>query len=227
MGKPSFGLQKPAVTKVAFVSENSRVPINPVIIVGSERKVLVIYKLLIGDPSRITTVKPTGVEIECQQLMLVRPIAQVEISLPQIVLAVITLPACSLVPGIKAKFQRTHSLLNHNDNSVVSERFPRTQLNARSFAFEAGDSGFPEPGGRRDSNPQQPEPQSGALPLSYDHHNLKETDLKIPIALCKQRTRHFPRPILIISAIGPEPPPPQPVGYDAASSHQAKRGSRA
>jgi hypothetical protein len=25
-------------------------------------------------------------------------------------------------------------------------------------------------GDRRDSNPQQPEPQSGALPLSYDHH---------------------------------------------------------
>jgi hypothetical protein len=27
-----------------------------------------------------------------------------------------------------------------------------------------------KPGGRRDSNPQQPEPQSGALPLSYGHH---------------------------------------------------------
>jgi hypothetical protein len=27
-----------------------------------------------------------------------------------------------------------------------------------------------EEGGRRDLNPQQPEPQSGALPLSYDHH---------------------------------------------------------
>src|SRR5205823_4261032 len=26
-------------------------------------------------------------------------------------------------------------------------------------------------GGRRDSNPQQPEPQSGALPLSYGHHH--------------------------------------------------------
>ena len=26
-------------------------------------------------------------------------------------------------------------------------------------------------GERRDSNPQQPEPQSGALPLSYAHHN--------------------------------------------------------
>jgi len=25
-------------------------------------------------------------------------------------------------------------------------------------------------GDRRDSNPQQPEPQSGALPLSYGHH---------------------------------------------------------
>jgi hypothetical protein len=25
-------------------------------------------------------------------------------------------------------------------------------------------------GGRRDSNPQQPEPQSGDLPLIYDHH---------------------------------------------------------
>ena len=25
-------------------------------------------------------------------------------------------------------------------------------------------------GGLRDSNPQQPEPQSGALPLSYGHH---------------------------------------------------------
>ncbi len=27
-------------------------------------------------------------------------------------------------------------------------------------------------GDRRDSNPQQPEPQSGALPLSYGHHLL-------------------------------------------------------
>jgi hypothetical protein len=27
----------------------------------------------------------------------------------------------------------------------------------------------PKKGGQRDSNPQQPEPQSGALPLSYGH----------------------------------------------------------
>ena len=92
MGEPSFGLQKPAVSEVALVSENGRVPINPVMIVWSERKVLVIYKLLISDPSWITAGKATGVEIECQQLVLVRPLAQVEIGLPQIVPAVIPLP---------------------------------------------------------------------------------------------------------------------------------------
>jgi hypothetical protein len=31
-------------------------------------------------------------------------------------------------------------------------------------------------GGRRDLNPQQPEPQSGALPLSYDHHTDTENE---------------------------------------------------
>ena len=91
MGKPSFGLQKPAASKVAFVPENSRVPINPVLIEWSERKVLVMNKLLIGDPSRITTVKATGVEIERQQLVLVRPPTHVEIGLPQIVPTIITL----------------------------------------------------------------------------------------------------------------------------------------
>ena len=38
--------------------------------------------------------------------------------------------------------------------------------------------GFAKPGGRRDSNPQQPEPQSGALPLSYGHHHCQGTRLK-------------------------------------------------
>ena len=32
-------------------------------------------------------------------------------------------------------------------------------------------------GDRRDSNPQQPEPQSGALPLSYGHQPGLETSL--------------------------------------------------
>ena len=35
--------------------------------------------------------------------------------------------------------------------------------------------GETETGGQRDSNPQQPEPQSGALPLSYDHHRKNRT----------------------------------------------------
>src|SRR5262249_19149199 len=72
-------------------------------------------------------------------------------------------------------------------------------------------------GGRRDSNPQQPEPQSGALPLSYDHHNVSETDSKVPTVLCKQRARLSPCAPLIVSAGGPETSP-QVVGYGAPSS---------
>src|SRR5947207_10694018 len=78
-------------------------------------------------------------------------------------------------------------------------------------------------GGRRDSNPQQPEPQSGALPLSYGHHNLSEIESKIPISLCKQRARLFPSAPLIVSAGGPEISP-QPVGYGAAASCKATPG---
>ena len=72
-------------------------------------------------------------------------------------------------------------------------------------------------GGRRDSNPQQPEPQSGALPLSYDHHNVSETESKIPIFLCKQRARLFPSAPLNVSAGGPETSP-QAVRCNAAAS---------
>src|SRR4030095_9574426 len=82
------------------------------------------------------------------------------------------------------------------------------------------------PGGRRDSNPQQPEPQSGALPLSYGHHNLSETESKIGIPLCKQRARLFPSAPLIVSASGPEISP-QPVSYAAGESCNATAGGLA
>ena len=54
-------------------------------------------------------------------------------------------------------------------------RMPRFALRARldsHVGLGNRTSNFKNPGGRRDSNPQQPEPQSGALPLSYDHHLL-------------------------------------------------------
>src|ERR1043166_7014306 len=82
---------------------------------------------------------------------------------------------------------------------------------------------FEKPGGRRDSNPQQPEPQSGALPLSYGHHKLSETESKIPILLCKQRARLFPYAPLIVSASGPETSP-QTVWYGAAAPCNATQG---
>ena len=78
-------------------------------------------------------------------------------------------------------------------------------------------------GGRRDSNPQQPEPQSGALPLSYGHHNVSEMESKILISLCKQRARLFPYDPLIVSAGGPEISP-QAVGCGSAASCDATRG---
>jgi hypothetical protein len=42
-------------------------------------------------------------------------------------------------------------------------------------------------GGQRDSNPQQPEPQSGALPLSYDHQLTQILGLRFAIAKAKVR----------------------------------------
>src|SRR5262245_4263778 len=120
MSEPSFRLQKPAVSKIAFVSENSRVPIDPVMVEWGERKVRIVYPLLIGDPSRITASEPAGVKVECQQLVLVGPITDVKIGLPQIVRAVITLSVRSHVPTIKAKFQRSNSFLDHIVSGVIS-----------------------------------------------------------------------------------------------------------
>jgi hypothetical protein len=48
----------------------------------------------------------------------------------------------------------------------------------RQWYFGARFWGFAELkrwGGQRDSNPQHPEPQSGALPLSYSHQSSRQT----------------------------------------------------
>src|SRR5438105_169981 len=70
-------------------------------------------------------------------------------------------------------------------------------------------------GGRRDSNPQQPEPQSGALPLSYGHHYWRKEDLKIRTYFCKQMTRLSPRSPLILAASGKKVSPQR--GWRGAS----------
>src|SRR6185295_1307606 len=113
MSEPPFGQQEPAVSEVTLVTQNSGVAIHPVIVEWSERKIWIVYKLLIGDPSRVTTIKTTGVEIECQQLVLVWSPAYIQICLPQIVLAVVTLPVCSHVSAVQTKFQRPHGFLNY------------------------------------------------------------------------------------------------------------------
>src|SRR5262245_24475413 len=92
VSKPPFDLQKPACSKVTLVPENSRVSVDPVLVERSERKIRVVYPLFVRDASWITTVKPTGVELEGQQLVLVRPPAHIQISLPYIILAIVALP---------------------------------------------------------------------------------------------------------------------------------------
>lgn len=48
-------------------------------------------------------------------------------------------------------------------------------------------------GGRRDSNPRHPEPQSGALPLNYNHHvylflrRCKDIYYFLPCKLLKEK----------------------------------------
>src|SRR5438094_6867392 len=54
----------------------------------------------------------------------------------------------------------------------LKSQVPRFQIpksEAENWSLGFGFWDLSQKGGRRDSNPQQPEPQSGALPLSYDH----------------------------------------------------------
>ena len=56
---------------------------------------------------------------------------------------------------------------------ISKSQNPRSKsqrVESRVWNLESEILEFATLGGRRDSNPQQPEPQSGALPLSYDHH---------------------------------------------------------
>src|SRR5262249_46060220 len=66
--------------------------------------------------------KPAGVEIECQQLVLVGSPADVEISLPQIVRTVIPLAVRTHISAIQTKFQRTRCLLNRIKRGIISVR---------------------------------------------------------------------------------------------------------
>src|SRR5439155_24341045 len=78
-------------------------------------------------------------------------------------------------------------------------------------------------GGRRDSNPQQPEPQSGALPLSYGHHRRGGNQtLKFESFFCKQRTRFLSPASLILNVRGTKISP-KPDYHCVSSLHEANR----
>ena len=69
---------------------------------------------------------------------------------------------------------------------------PNPKVRTTNLELGIWDLEFATPGGRRDSNPQQPEPQSGALPLSYGHHHWRGTRLKFE-SLFANKGLDFPR----------------------------------
>ena len=85
-------LKQPAVAELMLVTQHYRVTVDPVIIVWRRRKVRITLKLLKRQPAWIAAIEATGIKIERPELMLVRSIPNVKIGLPQIKLAVVTLP---------------------------------------------------------------------------------------------------------------------------------------
>src|SRR6266487_6676580 len=75
---------------------------------------------------------------------------------------------------------------------IPSSKFQIPKPRAWNFGAGIWNLQFANPGGRRDSNPQQPEPQSGALPLSYGHHHWHRTRLKFEF-LFANKGLDFPR----------------------------------
>src|SRR5213593_674735 len=90
-----------------------------------------------------------------------------------------SVPGGIRTPNLLIRSQKLYpvELQAHNQNpkhqGSKSKRWSST-----SWSLGFGICGLRSWGGRRDSNPQQPEPQSGALPLSYGHHHCQGTRLK-------------------------------------------------
>lgn len=71
-------------------------------------------------------------------------------------------------------------------------------------------------GDRRDSNPQQPEPQSGALPLSYGHHHRARTlEMRLPSVKSGFWVIHW--------AVHPDIPPEE-MGLGWGCPHRPEKG---
>ena len=77
-----------------------------------------------------------------------------------------------LDPSVSTAFRRTKQDKNIAETATNCACKRNCSIARRAFIHELyrGISPLKSWGDRRDSNPQQPEPQSGALPLSYGHH---------------------------------------------------------
>jgi serine/threonine protein kinase len=83
---------------------------------------------------------------------------------------------------VKKALEKDRTLRYETVNGMVTDikrhlnkTWPKRPFYGKNHTHSEPDGGW---GDRRDSNPQQPEPQSGALPLSYDHQPRAQSSTK-------------------------------------------------
>ena len=92
MRVPTFGLHEPAVSEFQFVAKNRGVAIDPILVVRGGRKILIGVELKNVYLSRIAAIESAGVDIQRDQLLIIRAVAEIPVGLPDVIVAVVALP---------------------------------------------------------------------------------------------------------------------------------------
>ncbi len=82
VGVPTFGLHEPAFGEGPLVAQHDRISIDPGMIERSGREIRIIVELLDGEAAGIAAAKLGTVEIQREQLIFVRAIADIKVGLP-------------------------------------------------------------------------------------------------------------------------------------------------
>src|ERR1044071_7458071 len=107
MGEPTLGLHEPAISEIRFVAQNEIVTADPVLVVGLSRKIPIVVELRQGQLPGIASVESTRMNIERDEVIVVRPVAEITVRLPEFVITIVPLAIGSLVIGIGAKLEGT------------------------------------------------------------------------------------------------------------------------
>ncbi len=72
MRVPPFALEQPAIAEIPLVTQDRRIPIDPILVERRSGLVRILFKLCNGQPAGIIAVKATRVKLQVQELMFVR-----------------------------------------------------------------------------------------------------------------------------------------------------------